>query len=41
MLFPSNSNTIEVFRLKVALAEPAEGLNKLFTEAGAMDVLRE
>jgi hypothetical protein len=28
--FPSNQNTIEVFRLKVATAEPAAWINKLF-----------
>jgi hypothetical protein len=29
-LFPSNSNTMEVFRLKAVLAEPAPHLNKVF-----------
>jgi hypothetical protein len=33
MLFPSNSNTIEVFRLTAGLAEPAPGLDKLFENA--------
>lgn len=33
MLFPSNSNTIEVFRLKVTTGEPAPGLTKLFANA--------
>ena len=30
VLFPSNSNTYEVFRLKVALAEPAPQVDKVF-----------
>jgi hypothetical protein len=30
MLFPSNSNTIEVFRLRVGIAEPAPQLDKVF-----------
>lgn len=39
VLFPSHSNTVEVFRCKATVAEPAEGLNKLFGDAGAMEVL--
>ena len=38
VLFPSNSNTIEVFRLKVAVAEPAPHLTKLF--ASNADLLK-
>lgn len=30
VLFPSNSNTVEVFRLRVWTADPSPGLNKLF-----------
>jgi hypothetical protein len=30
ILFPSNSNTIEVFRLKVTVGEPAPALDKVF-----------
>ncbi|HYE98562.1 MAG TPA: hypothetical protein VEJ18_06600 [Planctomycetota bacterium] len=33
VLFPSNSNTLEVFRLKVSVAEPAPALDKLFENA--------
>ncbi len=35
VLFPSNSNTIEVFRLRVTTGEAAHGLNKLFERAPA------
>lgn len=38
VLFPSNSNTIEVFRLKLALADPSPMLDKLFVTAP--DVLK-
>jgi len=38
VLFPSNSNTIEVFRLKAALAEPMPHLDKLF--ASNLEVLK-
>ena len=38
VLFPSNSNTYEVFRLKVNLAEPLPNIDKLF--AGNTDVLK-
>jgi len=38
VLFPSSSNTIEVFRLKAVLAEPAPNLNKLF--AGNPELLK-
>lgn len=38
VLFPSNSNTIEVFRLKVAIADPSPMIDKLFLTAP--DVLR-
>ena len=38
ILFPSNSNTIEVFRLKLAVAEPAPMLDKLF--ANSPEVLK-
>jgi hypothetical protein len=38
VLFPSNSNTIEVFRLKAALAEPMPNLDKLFV--GNLEVLK-
>jgi hypothetical protein len=31
VLFPSNSNTIEVFRLRAVVAEPAPQLTKLFS----------
>jgi hypothetical protein len=33
MLFPSNSNTIEVFRLKVTTGEPLPAVTKLFANA--------
>jgi hypothetical protein len=33
LLFPSNSNTIEVFRLTAELADPAPALDKLFENA--------
>jgi hypothetical protein len=39
VLFPSNSNTIEVFRLTAKLAEPAPVLDKPFAECP--DILRE
>lgn len=38
VLFPSNSNTVEVFRLKVALADPMPHLDKLF--AGSPELLK-
>jgi hypothetical protein len=38
VLFPSTSNTNEVFRLKLALAEPAPHVDKVF--AGCPDVLK-
>jgi hypothetical protein len=38
VLFPSGSNTIEVFRLKLSLADPSPQIDKLF--AGNPDVLR-
>jgi hypothetical protein len=38
VLFPSNSNTIEVFRLKAVVAEPAPLLTRLFS--GNPDLLR-
>ena len=38
VLFPSNSNTVEVFRLRVWTADPSPGLNKLF--ASNPEVLR-
>jgi len=38
LLFPSNSNTIEVFRLKTAVADPSPQLDKLF--ASNPDALR-
>jgi hypothetical protein len=41
VLFPSNSNTIEVFRLKVTVAEPAQALNKLFAAPQAQELLRQ
>ncbi len=41
VLFPSNSNTIEVFRLKVAVAEPAQALNRLFSAPQAQEILRQ
>jgi hypothetical protein len=40
-LFPSNSNTFEVFRLTLALGEPAPALNAVFARAGASDVLKQ
>ncbi len=40
-LFPSNSNTIEIFRANVVVAELSIGLNKAFEQAGAMDMLKE
>jgi hypothetical protein len=39
-LFPSNSNTVEVFRLKLSVGEPAAALNDLFQKAGAGEILR-
>jgi len=39
-LFPSNSNTVEVFRLKVTVGEPAAALNDLFRKAGASEILK-
>lgn len=39
MLFPSNANTFEVFRLTVTLAEPAPAMDKLFENAA--DVLKK
>jgi hypothetical protein len=33
LLFPSNANTVEVFRLTATTAEPAPGLDKLFENA--------
>jgi hypothetical protein len=41
VLFPSNSNTVEIFRLNGDFAEPAPSLNKLFQDAGATNVLRQ
>ncbi|HEX7897919.1 MAG TPA: hypothetical protein VF950_09180 [Planctomycetota bacterium] len=38
VLFPSNSNTVEVFRLTVATGDPSPGLDKLFENA--KDVLK-
>jgi hypothetical protein len=38
VLFPSNNNTVEVFRLKLALAEPMPNVDKLF--ASNLDVLK-
>ncbi len=38
LLFPSNQNTIEVFRLRAMVADPAPGLTKLF--ASCPDVLK-
>ena len=38
VLFPSNSNTVEVFRLTVATADPSPALDKLFENA--RDVLK-
>ncbi len=39
VLFPSTTNTIEVFRLRLNVAEPAEGLNKLFSSSRAAQEL--
>jgi hypothetical protein len=39
VLFPSNSNTIETFRLKVLVGEPAPGIDKLFENA--REILRD
>jgi hypothetical protein len=38
VLFPSNSNTVEVFRLTVATADPSPALDKLFENA--RDILK-
>jgi hypothetical protein len=38
VLFPSNSNTIEVFRLRAALAEPLPHIDKLF--ASNLEILK-
>lgn len=40
VIFPSNSNTIEVFRVRAIVAEKAEGLVKLFTDAGAAEFMK-
>jgi hypothetical protein len=40
VIFPSNSNTTEVFRFQGQVGEPAEGLNRLFGDAGATEVLK-
>jgi hypothetical protein len=40
-IFPSTSNTMEVFRATLVVGEPSIGLNKAFEAAGAMDVLRD
>jgi hypothetical protein len=41
ILFPSHSNTYEVFRLKAVLGEPAPVLNRLFADAGVADILKQ
>ncbi len=41
VLFPSNSNTIEVFRFRAVVGEPAAGLNALFEKAGALEILKQ
>ena len=38
VLFPSTSNTIEVFRMKLAVADPSPVLDKLF--ANCPEVLK-
>ena len=40
VVFPSNTRTTEVFRLRGKVGVPAEGLNKAFDEAGASELLR-
>ncbi len=40
VLFPSNSNTIQVFQVKLRVGEKLEALTKRFIDAGAMDYLK-